>query len=70
MTAPHFSADQFGPKDNDLILNYAKDGLPIGERVIIHGYVRDQFGRPVKMPWLKSGRQTHRVVIVIRMTNM
>lgn len=49
VTAPHFSADKFGPKDNDLILNYAKDGLPIGERVIVHGYVRDQFGRPVKM---------------------
>lgn len=49
VTAPHFSSNLFGPKDNDLILNYAKDGLPIGERVIVHGYVRDQFGRPVKM---------------------
>jgi protocatechuate 3,4-dioxygenase beta subunit len=24
VTAPHFSPNQFGPKDNDLILNYAK----------------------------------------------
>ena len=35
VTAPHFSPNQFGPKDNDLILNYAKDGLPIGERETI-----------------------------------
>lgn len=53
------------PKDNDLILNYAKDGLPIGERVIVHGYVRDQFGRPVKNALVEvwqanaSGRYRH-----------
>ncbi len=29
-------------------LNYAKEGLPIGERIIVHGYVRDGFGRPMK----------------------
>lgn len=65
VTAPHFSSNLFGPKDNDLILNYAKDGLPIGERVIVHGYVRDQFGRPVKNALLEvwqanaSGRYRH-----------
>ena len=47
ITAPVFHADDLGPLDNDLILNYAKDGLPIGERIIVHGYVRDEFGRPV-----------------------
>ncbi|KKC33111.1 protocatechuate 3,4-dioxygenase, partial [Devosia psychrophila] len=47
VTAPVFHADDLGPLDNDLILNYAKEGLPIGERVIVHGYVRDEFGRPV-----------------------
>jgi protocatechuate 3,4-dioxygenase beta subunit len=57
--------NQFGPKDNDLILNYAKEGLPIGERIIVHGYVRDQFGRPVKNALLEvwqanaSGRYRH-----------
>ena len=25
VTSPQFSADHFGPKDNDLILNYAKE---------------------------------------------
>lgn len=65
VTSPRFSAEQFGSKDNDLILNSATNGLPIGERVIIHGYVRDQFGRPVKNALLEvwqanaSGRYRH-----------
>ena len=48
VTAPAFSADELGPLDGDLIRNYAKTGLPIGERTIVHGYVRDQLGRPVR----------------------
>lgn len=48
ITAPAFSADELGPLDNDLIMNYAKDGLPIGERIIVHGFVRDEFGKPVR----------------------
>ena len=28
--------------DNDLIRNYAKDGDPIGERIIVHGQVLDE----------------------------
>lgn len=48
ITGPVFSHDDLGPLDNDLILNYAKEGLPIGERIIVHGYVRDGFGRPMK----------------------
>jgi protocatechuate 3,4-dioxygenase beta subunit len=65
VTAPHFTSALLGPKDNDLILNYAKDGLPVGERVIIHGYLRDQFGRPVKNALIEvwqanaSGRYRH-----------
>jgi protocatechuate 3,4-dioxygenase beta subunit len=45
VTAPVFRADELGPRDNDLILNAAKDGLPVGERIVVHGYVHDQFGR-------------------------
>jgi len=48
ITAPVFSPDELGPQDNDLIMNYAKTGLPIGERIIVHGFVRDELGRPVK----------------------
>ena len=47
VSAPVFSAEELGPQDDDLILNFAKTGLPIGERVVMHGYVRDTFGRPV-----------------------
>ena len=47
ITGPVFSADELGPLDHDLIMNYAKDGLPIGERIIVHGYVLDENGRPV-----------------------
>ncbi|MGV8750550.1 protocatechuate 3,4-dioxygenase subunit beta, partial [Pseudomonas aeruginosa] len=38
LTAPVFTPTDIGPIDHDLILNYAKDGLPIGERIIVHGY--------------------------------
>jgi protocatechuate 3,4-dioxygenase beta subunit len=48
ITGPVFSRDDLGKLDSDLILNFAKDGLPIGERIIVHGYVLDEFGRPVR----------------------
>ena len=47
-TGPLFRHDELGPKDADLILNYAKDGLPVGERIVVHGYVRDEFGRSLQ----------------------
>ena len=47
VTGPIFRPDELGPLDNDLILNYAKDGEPIGERIIVHGHVRDENGRGV-----------------------
>jgi protocatechuate 3,4-dioxygenase beta subunit len=65
-TGPVFNADELGPLDNDLILNFAKDGLPIGERVVVHGFVRDEFGRPVRNALVEvwqanaGGRYRHR----------
>jgi protocatechuate 3,4-dioxygenase beta subunit len=47
VTGPAFGRDELGPLDNDLILNYAKSGEPIGERTIVHGCVLDGNGRPV-----------------------
>ncbi len=47
ITGPVFSRDELGPLDHDLIMNYAKTGLPIGERIIVHGHVLDEFARPV-----------------------
>ncbi|PMS20931.1 protocatechuate 3,4-dioxygenase subunit beta [Trinickia dabaoshanensis] len=65
-TGPVFRADELGPLDNDLILNFAKEGLPIGERIVVHGYVRDEFGRPVPNALVEvwqanaGGRYRHR----------
>lgn len=47
ITGPTFGHGDISPIDNDLIKNYAKDGDPIGERIIIHGRVLDENARPV-----------------------
>ena len=45
--SPIFTPNELGALDHDLLLNYAKDGEPIGERTIVHGHVLDENGRPV-----------------------
>ena len=66
VTAPVVRADELGPLDHDMILNAAKDGLPIGERIVVHGHVQDQLGRPVKNALVEvwqcnaSGRYRHK----------
>ncbi|MBB5220318.1 protocatechuate 3,4-dioxygenase beta subunit [Amaricoccus macauensis] len=47
VTGPTFGHSDLGPLDNDLILNYAQDGEPVGERIIVHGRVLDETGRGV-----------------------
>ncbi|MDX8438963.1 protocatechuate 3,4-dioxygenase subunit beta [Mesorhizobium australafricanum] len=47
ITGPVFGHNEIGELDNDLIRNYAKSGDPIGERIIVHGRVLDENGRPV-----------------------
>jgi protocatechuate 3,4-dioxygenase, beta subunit len=47
ITGPHFGQGDIGELDNDLIRNFAKDGDPIGERIILHGRVCDEGRRPV-----------------------
>jgi len=47
VTGPMFTLDELGSLDNDLVLNYAKTGQPIGEQIIVHGYVLDGNGRPI-----------------------
>ena len=47
VSGPGFSVDALGNLDHDLILNYCRSGLPIGERVVVHGYIFDENGRPV-----------------------
>lgn len=46
-TGPDFSHLGFGKHDNDLLLNFNNGGLPIGERIVLSGFVFDQFGKPV-----------------------
>ena len=47
ITGPTFGHGDLGPLDNDLIRNYAQDGEPIGERIVVHGRVLDENARPV-----------------------
>jgi protocatechuate 3,4-dioxygenase beta subunit len=47
ITGPVFGHNEIGLLDNDLTRNYAKSGDPIGERIIVHGHVRDENGRGV-----------------------
>jgi len=48
ITGPTFGHGVIGALDNDLILNYAAPGeSAMGERIIMHGRVLDERGRPV-----------------------
>ncbi|MEL6103566.1 MAG: protocatechuate 3,4-dioxygenase subunit beta [Pseudomonadota bacterium] len=47
-TGPVFSGDILGPRDNDLIHNYAADGASaIGPRIVVFGRLMDQSGRGI-----------------------
>jgi protocatechuate 3,4-dioxygenase, beta subunit len=48
ITGPAFGHNILGELDNDLIHNFAKPGeSAIGQRIIVHGHVLDERGRPV-----------------------
>jgi protocatechuate 3,4-dioxygenase beta subunit len=47
LSGPVFGDSALDPLDNDLIRNYATNGDAIGERIIVHGTVMDENGRPV-----------------------
>lgn len=44
---PLFGHTRPGALDNDLTRNFSHGGDPIGERIIVHGRLRDENGRPV-----------------------
>ncbi|MEZ5675499.1 protocatechuate 3,4-dioxygenase, beta subunit [Thalassovita litoralis] len=48
-TGPRFGHSLLGPLDNNLILNFSKDPAKpaVGERILMHGRVLDENGRPV-----------------------
>ncbi|MDX1528711.1 MAG: protocatechuate 3,4-dioxygenase subunit beta [Gammaproteobacteria bacterium] len=47
ITGPIFGHELLDPLDNDLILNGRVNQDPVGERIIVHGRVLDENGRPV-----------------------
>lgn len=44
---PIFPRSGLDPLDNDLIRNFSKTGEAIGERIVVHGRILDETGRPV-----------------------
>jgi len=67
ITGPVFGHSMMGELDNDLIRNYASPGeSAIGERIIVHGRVLDERGRPVRGALLEfwqanaGGRYRHK----------
>ena len=63
LTGPVYGHDVVRPEDNDLTRQHA--GEPLGERIIVHGRVLDEDGRPVKDTLLEiwqansAGRYIH-----------
>lgn len=45
--APVYGAHDLGALDHDLTRNAAKNGAPLGERIVVTGRVLDESGRPV-----------------------
>ncbi|HEY7839731.1 MAG TPA: protocatechuate 3,4-dioxygenase subunit beta [Terriglobales bacterium] len=64
-TGPVFGHGLIGPHDNDLTAQC--DGEPLGERIIVHGRVLDEDGRPVRGALVEvwqanaAGRYRHKV---------
>ncbi len=65
-TGPLFGQGDLGPLDADLLRNFAHEGDPIGERIVIHGRVLDENARPVRGALVEiwqanaAGRYRHR----------
>ncbi|AKQ54220.1 protocatechuate 3,4-dioxygenase subunit beta [Bordetella hinzii] len=47
LRAPVYGAGDLGAHDHDLTVNAAKNGAPLGERIIVTGRVLDESGRPL-----------------------
>lgn len=67
LTAPVYGYDRIQPLDNDLTQNAAKNGAPLGERIIVVGRVLDENERPVRNALVEiwqanaAGRYLHHV---------
>ncbi len=67
LTGPVYGHDAVGDLDHDLTKNAAKNGEPLGERIIVTGRVLDEAGRPVPHTLIEiwqanaAGRYIHKV---------
>src|ERR1700741_2757589 len=53
---PVYGAEDLGALDNDLTRNAAKNGEPLGERIIVTGRMHDEGGRLVRHPLAEGGK--------------
>ncbi len=66
ITGPTFGYGDIGALDNDLTRNFDHGGMPVGERMILHGRVLDENARPVPGTLVEiwqanaSGRYRHK----------
>ncbi|WP_118179990.1 protocatechuate 3,4-dioxygenase subunit beta [Paraburkholderia phosphatilytica] len=64
--APVYGTDDLGPLDSDLTRNAARNGAPLGERIIVTGRVLDEGGKPVRNTLVEvwqanaAGRYVHK----------
>ncbi len=67
LTGPVYGHEALGPLDDDLTRNGAKDGEPLGERIVVSGRVMDEDGRPVMDALVEvwqanaAGRYNHKI---------
>jgi protocatechuate 3,4-dioxygenase beta subunit len=66
-TGPLFRNFNVGTLDHDLTKNSAVNGMPLGERIIVHGQVIDEYGGPIPHTLIEiwqanaAGRYVHKV---------
>ncbi len=67
LRAPVYGADRLGALDHDLTRNAARNGEPLGERIIVTGRVLDEGNKPVRNTLVEiwqanaAGRYVHKV---------
>lgn len=67
LTGPVFGSTHVGPLDHDLTKNAVRNGEPLGERIVVHGNVMDENGRPIPHTLIEiwqanaAGRYVHKV---------
>jgi len=67
LRAPVYGHDAIGALDHDLTRNAARNGAPLGERIVVTGRVVDERGRPVRNTLVEiwqanaAGRYVHKV---------